>query len=1317
MVFFLNILFFTQISFILSQKKYQLNQTIYFLDFNDKNGRTYLFYFNDSLEDKEINNLKVNDGENKTNMVDSEFFFLNESYDCISIFIDNNFIINNLNNSKRLGLYYISENESYLLANFYYYSSFQNFSNSNYIYSNELSINEKNSTLFQLKGSCNESFFNSVTLISQRVNFSATDFKISNCSEQNYTLNVTFNITSILNEKEEYNIIIEYNETKFEIINDIYTQIENTKIYGHQTIPILNCSGKNISNENQIECINCSSIKKYYSEKFKNLQECEPTEYFCKYLNECYSKCDLNNTICKYKYETNKTYIEDCEETNEDLKNSNEDNDCKCIYKNFEVDKINSNTEDTININWNENITLNITFKENFTNPLRIEITTEKDSIEYSSKSECNKITNESENIYNCTINMSDFSFFGDYNILYNITFKNGSDKEFNLTEKQNKKIKIKISEEYCDKSYQILNNNRQCEYCPDKQNYYNLNCHDNCSDDLYRFHNESINKYICLTKEECNNININNMTYKIEANKNGNYCLNECDNGYAIYNNNYNECKYCKEEEGFGSLNGKCEKCYEHNSIVADSGECVCDIGYEKKKDDKDLDYCSKCYFEEGLIEFNGKCECSKGLINIDNKCKLAENFYNNRTKIYCVNYNPCTNNNGICDDSREEIPICKCNNGFIGVYCETNISEINKDISFLEDNIRKMINKTNNIDIIQNSSITNNIKKISNLYLNLNSLNDFGDKIVEITVDVINNYNLAEINGDILNIIEFIGFSYYYQNKKLNGKLRRTENKLNDYDVINFYKNISSNQSIINNTKYFKSSSNGAFSILIFQNEENINNNYINYCLRNNIPYLSKEFKDSINYTLQIVRNENTNSENLSSINYFFFYDKNNNDITNNYDKYLTINSSLISISLYNKYLNDYYLERGINIYNKEDNAFNDECFTTRNFKYDLIPKFRQSLYQGQLYSENCNKTYLNYTDKLITFFCDKNVTEFYYYIKDKNNENIYLSNHRSGHLSLSCLSEVSNISKNIGFWIYFIVFLSGIFFVIMICLPENVSKSAYYEIMENDQLKVQTIKKQVNENKKVNEKKNIEDKSDNSLNNNNNIKTLIVFHLTTGEKGFIEILVFNFLHYHPILILSHNSILCSKWLNCLFFTFNISNLFGFNALFYSNHYLEKRIFKKNRNNFAYPISNEYGKISLAIFISCIILFCIKLLNNITYTEARGLGLSMEIEDNGTRFIKVNDDNKFYFKYFSSIFFLGVMFFFWIFSIGFCYIYPKAQITWFYSGIWCLILEWALFAPFFLFLLSFSEYLTSFFQWYHLYCIHYYAKRLFCF
>ena len=42
-----------------------------------------------------------------------------------------------------------------------------------------------------------------------------------------------------------------------------------------------------------------------------------------------------------------------------------------------------------------------------------------------------------------------------------------------------------------------------------------------------------------------------------------------------------------------------------------------------------------------------------------MDNKCKLLENFYNNRTKIYCENYNPCTNNNGICDDSIEEIPI----------------------------------------------------------------------------------------------------------------------------------------------------------------------------------------------------------------------------------------------------------------------------------------------------------------------------------------------------------------------------------------------------------------------------------------------------------------------------------------------------------------------------------------------------------------------------------------------------------------------------------------------------------------------------------
>jgi hypothetical protein len=53
------------------------------------------------------------------------------------------------------------------------------------------------------------------------------------------------------------------------------------------------------------------------------------------------------------------------------------------------------------------------------------------------------------------------------------------------------------------------------------------------------------------------------------------------------------------------------------------------------KKKNDNGLDYCSKCYYEEDLIEIKGKYEYSKGLIKIDNKCKLAENYYNNGIKI----------------------------------------------------------------------------------------------------------------------------------------------------------------------------------------------------------------------------------------------------------------------------------------------------------------------------------------------------------------------------------------------------------------------------------------------------------------------------------------------------------------------------------------------------------------------------------------------------------------------------------------------------------------------------------------------------------
>ena len=67
----------------------------------------------------------------------------------------------------------------------------------------------------------------------------------------------------------------------------------------------------------------------------------------------------------------------------------------------------------------------------------------------------------------------------------------------------------------------------------------------------------------------------------------------------------------------------------------------------------------------------------------------------------------------------------------------------------------------------------------------------------------------------------------------------------------------------------------------------------------------------------------------------------------------------------------------------------------------------------------------------------------------------------------------------------------------------------------------------------------------------------------------------------------------------------------------------------------------------------------------------------------------------------------------FFFFYSVAFCGIYIKTQKNWFYAGIWSLFLNWFLFSPIFIIIISLIEYTkqNSFNQ------IVYYLKRLFCF
>ena len=184
---------------------------------------------------------------------------------------------------------------------------------------------------------------------------------------------------------------------------------------------------------------------------------------------------------------------------------------------------------------------------------------------------------------------------------------------------------------------------------------------------------------------------------------------------------------------------------------------------------------------------------------------------------------------------------------------------------------------------------------------------------------------------------------------------------------------------------------------------------------------------------------------------------------------------------------------------------------------------------------------------------------------------------------------------------------------------------------------------------------------------------------------------------------------SILSSISLNLWIFIFNISNLLGFNIILYSEKLIEKRIYDKHRDDFTYPMRKEFSKIILSILITMLFTIIIKLFNLINYEDYRVNALQMadDRQNFGERFAR----KKFYYRLIVGMIMLIVILFMWLYSIGFCYIYYHTQKNWIYSGIWSLFLDWIIFAPLFLFLISLYKYKKG------NEVIEYYIKRLFCF
>ena len=113
---------------------------------------------------------------------------------------------------------------------------------------------------------------------------------------------------------------------------------------------------------------------------------------------------------------------------------------------------------------------------------------------------------------------------------------------------------------------------------------------------------------------------------------------------------------------------------------------------------------------------------------------------------------------------------------------------------------------------------------------------------------------------------------------------------------------------------------------------------------------------------------------------------------------------------------------------------------------------------------------------------------------------------------------------------------------------------------------------------------------------------------------KESFLDNLYSKLLTFHPITTLYRPSLLIQFQFKYWLFIFNISMLFGFNALLCTEKYIERRIYDKHRNDFGYPMRKEFGKIISSILLTMILTFLIKLSNLTSLNEKKNLAIKLK-------------------------------------------------------------------------------------------------------
>ena len=753
-------------------------------------------------------------------------------------------------------------------------------------------------------------------------------------------------------------------------------------------------------------------------------------------------------------------------------------------------------------------------------------------------------------------------------------------------------------------------------------------------------------------------------------------------------------ECKYYKFDGDHRCYNS-CGDIFPDTTIILPHVGKTCYLQCPDGEGYLPNDSTRKCVpcaqYPDFNLVVNGICHCGEGLIQVKEnekyECKLPVDVETVTCNDYCLNGGYCylVNNK----------PRCNCSKtNFVGLTCEIKPEEISEKA---ETSLNDFINITFDV---KNDTFISSVITLSTL------LRDNPDKIInKLTPNLVDNFvNKAlyiESKDKPKKAIEVVGFALLLLTKE------QTTSRLRRLQEINYYKDLALKAKSISydlmplakgSYETYKVYSNILELQFINSNDVNGMNSYINDSRKKGYSYFNfTELTTKITKVAQININLDTNDyKNLTLLS----ITKNGYKIEENISLYYNV-EPLINSTLFNT-----YKENDIDIYNPNDKAFSEYCYYNTHFMYDLNQRYRMNkVFQNKTFiikglEDRCK--YISIEDNKAIFNCLSLTTDPYY-------EDIYDSftisplemnittfeEHKD--LSLICVKHINKIVNNFAFWFFlffnFIIIAYNVVMIIISCCQEI--SDSFFESLENDNF-------YVGDPKQLSGGSN--DKLGGIIPGGENV---------VQEKNFANIIQHNFLELHPVVSIAYNSIITPNIVSSWFLLFNVINMFGFNAVYFSEDMFEDRIADKHRDNFGYPMKSEFDKIMSAISTSVLLALFVRLLVLVPYF------IKNDLADEILR--AKNQRNKFgiiqNFHYrmlprriIALVFIVLLDVFFWYYTIVFCGIYVNAQYGWFYSGIWSLMWVWVIYAPIYILIISLFEHCGN-------QCCVYYMKRFFIF